>query len=208
MNQTVWEQRNWVNMSLCRVKHWRGGHSVTRIGLALNVFPPEQIMHANHVLWEGLDRNFEFALPQSDPKYCDYMGSARTTWQSIKIILQRCLEWNKTRIYVQLDDRLGSDLSDWQNYSYFKKDLGLFISALKWASGVAYGEADQGIADTLITFQACTIRRGDVVDYPHGLVQTILNVPRLLLMGEHLSSPETKSRIDFVFKKGPLMKMA
>ena len=53
---------------------------LTRIGLALNVFPPEQIMHANQVLWEGLDRNFEFALPQSDPnlipKYRNFMGSA------------------------------------------------------------------------------------------------------------------------------------
>ena len=53
---------------------------LTRIGLALNVFPPKQIMHANQVLREGLDRKFEFALPQSDPKYRDNMGSALTAW--------------------------------------------------------------------------------------------------------------------------------
>ena len=81
---------------------------------------------------------------------------------------------------------MGSDLSDWQNYCYFKKDLGLFISALERASGVAYGEADQVIANKLITLQAITIKRGDIVDYPHGLVQTILNATRLLLMGEPL----------------------
>ena len=44
--------------------------------------------------------------------------------------------------------------------------------------------------------------------YPHGLVQTILNATRLLLMGEPLSFSATQSRIEYVFKKGPLMKMA
>ena len=85
---------------------------LTRIALALNVFPPEQIMHANQILWEGLDRHFAFAIPQSNPNYRDYMGSALTTFQYIKIILQRRLEWNKTSIHVQLDDLLGSDLSE------------------------------------------------------------------------------------------------
>ena len=97
---------------------------LTRIGQALNVFPPEQIMHANQILWEGLDRYFTFATPQSNPNYRDFMGSALTTFQYIKILLQRCLEWNQSRIYVQLDDLLVSDLSDWENYCYFKKDMG------------------------------------------------------------------------------------
>ena len=65
---------------------------LTRISLALNVFPPEQIMHANQILWEGLDRHFAFAIPQSNPNYRDYMGSALTTFQYIKIILQRRLK--------------------------------------------------------------------------------------------------------------------
>ena len=90
------------------------------------------------------------------------MGSTLTTWQHIKIILQRCLEWNKTGKYVQLDDLLGSDLSDWQNYCYFKKDFGplyKFISALERASGVANGEAGQVIVNKLITLQAITVSR-------------------------------------------------
>ena len=84
----------------------------TRIGLALNVFPPEQIMHASQILWEGLDRYFAFATSQSNPNYRDYMGSALTTFQHIEIIHQMRLEWNKTSIYVQLDELLGSDLSE------------------------------------------------------------------------------------------------
>ena len=71
---------------------------LTRIGPALNIFPPEQIMHANQILWEGLDRNFAFAIPQSNPNYRDCMDSALTTYQYIKIILQRCLEWKQSRI--------------------------------------------------------------------------------------------------------------
>ena len=65
---------------------------LTRIGLALNLFPPEQVMHANQILWEGLDRYFAFAIPQSNPNYRDCMGSALTTFQYIKIILQRRLK--------------------------------------------------------------------------------------------------------------------
>ena len=54
---------------------------LTHIGLALNVFPPEQIMHANQILWKGLDRYFTFAIPQSNPNYRDWLGSALTTFQ-------------------------------------------------------------------------------------------------------------------------------
>ena len=163
-------------------------------------------MHANQILWEGLDRYFAFAIPQSNPNYRDCMGSALTTFQSIKIILQRRLKWNQTSIYVQLDDLLGSNLSDWENYCYFKKDLGLFISALERASGVAYGEADQVIANKLITLQAAAIKRDEVFEYPHGLVQTILDATRLLLMGEPLQSSAILARTEYIYQKGPLMK--
>ena len=33
---------------------------LARIVLSLNVSPPEQIVHANKKLWQGLDHNFEF----------------------------------------------------------------------------------------------------------------------------------------------------
>ena len=178
---------------------------LTRIGQALNVFPPEQIMHANQILWEGLDRYFTFATPQSNPNYRDFMGSALTTFQYIKILLQRCLEWNQSRIYVQLDDLLVSDLSDWENYCYFKKDLGLFVSAVERASGVAYGEADQVIANKLITLQAAAIKRDEAI-YPHGLVQTILDATRLILMGEPLQLSAVLARTEYIYQKGPHMK--
>ena len=178
---------------------------LTRIGLALNVFQPEQIMHANQILWEGLDRYFTFATPQSNPNYRDFMGSALTTFQYIKILLQRCLEWNQSRIYVQLDDLLVSDLSDWENYCYFKKDLGLFVSAVERASGVAYGEADQVIANKLITLQAAAIKRDEAI-YPHGLVQTILDATRLLLMGEPLQLSAVLARTEYIYMKGSLVK--
>ena len=178
---------------------------LTRIGLALNVFPPEQIMHANQILWEALDRYFTFATPPSIPNYRDCMGSALNTFQHIKILLQKCLENNQSRIYVQLDDLLTSELSDWQNYCYFKKDLGLFISAVERASGVAYGEADQMIANKLITLQAAAIKQHDV-SYPYGLEQTIFDATRLLLMGEPLQLSAALARTEYIYMKGPLMK--
>ena len=95
------------------------------------------------------------------------------------------------------------------NYNHKKnlrtdcQDLGLFISAIERASGVAYGEADHVITNKLITLKDITIKRGDIVDYPHGLVQTILHATRLLLMGEPLSLSTTQSRIEYIFKERP-----
>ena len=54
--------------------------------------------------------------------------------------------------------------------------------------------------------QSSETKTHEVFEYPHGLVQTILDATRLLLIGEPLQLSAVLACTEYIYQKGSLMK--